>query len=181
MKLTAKICIFALLTALLLTLFSVSVLATDTVVNDVVESEKVEQEVTESGKLDMNMIPESFAERAQLALQGTVTGMLMIFAVLSLLWGIVSLSKLFLYDIPNRRKNKAKSEENDTVSSPVVEAATVAPVAPVAQETDDGELAAVITAAIAAMIESGDNKNEFANGFRVVSFKRSAKNAWNRK
>ena len=59
------------MTAFLLTLFSVSVLATDIVVSDVVESEKVEQEVTESGKLDMDMIPESFAERAQLALQGT--------------------------------------------------------------------------------------------------------------
>ena len=40
---------------------------------------------------------------------------------------------------------------------------------------------AAITAAIAAMIESGDYGNEFAGGFRVVSFKRSTKGAWNRK
>jgi hypothetical protein len=42
-------------------------------------------------------------------------------------------------------------------------------------------IVAVITAAIAAMIESGDYGNEFAGGFRVVSFKRSTKGAWNRK
>ena len=46
---------------------------------------------------------------------------------------------------------------------------------------DDGELVAVITAAVAAMIESSEYKNEFAGGFRVVSFKRSEKTAWNRK
>ena len=46
---------------------------------------------------------------------------------------------------------------------------------------DDGELIAVITAAIAATIESSEYKNEFVGGFRVVSFKRSEKTAWNRK
>ena len=45
---------------------------------------------------------------------------------------------------------------------------------------DDGQLIAVITAAVAAMIES-EYKDEFSGGFRVVSFKRSAKGAWNRK
>ena len=49
------------------------------------------------------------------------------------------------------------------------------------QTQDDGELIAVITAAIAAMIESGDYKNEFVGGFRVVSFKRNTGGAWNRK
>ena len=46
---------------------------------------------------------------------------------------------------------------------------------------DDGELIAVITAAIAAMIESGEYKDQFVGGFRVVSFKRSSSGAWNRK
>ena len=31
------------------------------------------------------------------------------------------------------------------------------------------------------MIESGDYKNEFVGGFRVVSFKRSTNGAWNKK
>ena len=52
---------------------------------------------------------------------------------------------------------------------------------PVAEVQDDGELIAVITAAIAAMIESGDYKNEFVGGFRVVSFKRTTSGAWNKK
>ena len=78
-----------------------------------------------------------------------------------------------------------KARESANPNS-VVSAEPVAPVvnntpAPAAQASDDGELAAVITAAIAAMIESGDYKNEFVGGFRVVSFKRSTQSAWNRK
>ena len=46
---------------------------------------------------------------------------------------------------------------------------------------DDGEIAAVITAAIAAMLDSEEYKNEFVGGFRVVSFKRSTDGAWNKK
>ena len=135
------------------------------------------------GKLDMDMKPVDFNERAEIALQGTVTGMLMVFAVLGLLFGIVSLSKVFLYDIPNREKNKGKKENKNAPAAapaPVVESAPVA--APVVEESaDDGEIAAVITAAIAAMLDSEEYKNEFVGGFRVVSFKRSANSAWNKK
>ena len=132
-------------------------------------------------KLDQNMsgADMTFAERVEYALQGTATGMLMVFAVLALLWGIVSLSKVVFYDVPN--KKKAEQNKADKSAEAVSEAVTpVTPVqSPAAQ--DDGELVAVITAAVAAMIESGDYGNEFAGGFRVVSFKRSTKGAWNRK
>ena len=128
------------------------------------------------------MKPESFGDRAEIALQGTVTGMLMVFSVLGLLAVIMTLSKIIFYDIPNKKKEKKKAPAAPAVSQPVAAPTPVAPVAPVANEvTDDGELAAVITAAIAAMIESGDYKNEFVGGFRVVSFKKSANGAWNRK
>ena len=127
----------------------------------------------------------AFGERFEYALQGTVTGMLMVFSVLGLLFGIVSLSKVFLYDIPNREKNKSK-KFNKVAPVVVTEKApapiTVSDLAPVAEErVDDGELAAVITAAIAAMLDSEEYKNEFVGGFKVVSFKRSAKSAWNKK
>ena len=46
----------------------------------------------------------TLGERFEYALQGTVTGLLMVFAVLALLWGIVSLSKVIFYDIPRKRK-----------------------------------------------------------------------------
>ena len=57
-------------------------------------------------KLDQNMsgADMTFGERFEYAIQGTVTGMLMVFAVLGLLFGIVTLSRVFLYDIPNSKK-----------------------------------------------------------------------------
>ena len=177
MKFNKKIRIFALACALFVLLFTVAALATDadtTVENDTtIETEQA------SNKLDMDMKPVRFNERLEIAIQGTVTGMLMVFAVLGLLFGIVSLSKVFLYDIPNRDKNKGKKENK---SAPVTAPAPVAEPAPVVEESaDDGELAAVITAAIAAMLDSEEYKNEFVGGFRVVSFKRSANSAWNKK
>ena len=110
-------------------------------------------------------------ERFEYALQGTVTGLLMVFAVLALLWGIVSLSKVIFYDIP--RKRKANEEKTADAVSEVLND-TAAPVQPSQPETDDAQLTAVITAAVAAMIESGEYKEEFAGGFRVVSFKRAS-------
>ena len=134
-----------------------------------------------SGKLDQNLsgADMSFGERLEYALQGTVTGLLMVFAVLGLLFGIISLSKVVFYDIPEKKKMKKQKVH----TAPAVVAPTPAPAAAVEESAvqDDGELIAVITAAVAAMIESGDYKDEFAGGFRVVSFKRSEKSAWNRK
>ena len=185
MRLNKKICIFALLCALLITVLSVSVFATD--VDAPIESENAESVADEggdlkvNGKLPMNLKVDDFGKRLEIVLEGFVTGMLAIFAILALLWGIMSLSKVFLHDIPNAKRNK-KSKKTIPAPAPVPAAAaeTVEPT-PVDESVDDGELAAVITAAVAAMIESGDYKNEFANGFRVVQFKRSAKNAWNKK
>ena len=91
MKTSKKIRIIALLTVLIVTVSALGASATE--------------------KLDQNMsgVNMTFGERFEYALQGTATGMLMIFAVLGLLWGIVSLSKLFLYDLPNKKaENKKK-------------------------------------------------------------------------
>ena len=164
MKTNKKICAFLLVSALLISLFTVSAFAAE--------------------KLDQNMSGADMTpgERLEYALQGTVTGMVMVFAVLGLLWGIVALSKVVFYDIPKKKANAEKKSASDAVQAPV-QAPAQAPVAPVAQPEaqDDAELAAVITAAIAAMIESGDYQNEFVGGFRVVSFKRSSARAWNKK
>lgn len=170
MKLSKKIRIISLLTVIVVILCSVSVSAAE--------------------KLDQNMsgADMTFPERLQYALQGSATGIIMIFAVLGLLWGIVSLSKFFLYDLPNRQRQGKKSERKTVTSAPAAQTPvqTTAPTVqtPAVQTpavTDDGQLAAVITAAIAAMIESGDYKGEFSGGFRVVSFKRSTTRAWNKK
>ena len=165
MKTGKKIRIFAIMLALLCVLSTVSVFAAVAPDKDL-----------DSGKL-------SFPERLEYALEGTVTGMVMVFAVLGLLYAIVSLSKAIFYDMPKKRA-ESESGKNDTapVQSSAPAAVSESTAQPATDATmSDGELAAVITAAIAAMIESGDYKNEFVGGFRVVSFKRSTQGAWNRK
>lgn len=176
MKILKKLCIFVILSLVLCSIFATVAFAT----------EASTEAVADAGvKLDKDMSGENmtFGERFEYAIQGTVTGMLMIFAVLGLLWGIVSLSKVFFYDIPNKKKEKEKKQPSAPVevNAPAEAPAPVVSTTPVAEVADDGELAAVITAAIAAMIESGDYKNEFVGGFRVVSFKRTTSGAWNRK
>ncbi len=188
MKNIRKIAIFALVISVLCSLFSLSVLAATP-----------DAEGVDSGKLDMNLKPESFSERLEYALQGTATGMLMVFGVLALLTLILYISKYFLYDLPNKespeeraakaerakaakeaeKARKAAEKEAQRAAEKAKAATSVKAAAAPAQ--DDAQLAAVITAAIAAMIESSDYKNEFVGGFRVVSFKRQDKRAWNRK
>ena len=109
------------------------------------------------------------AEAWTKALEVTILGMGMVFAVLAILWfALVIFKTVFAKD-----QNKSKKVE---VSTP----ASVAEPEPVA-EADDGELIAVISAAIAAYrAEEEGCVGEDVNGFRVVSFKRAAKGrAWN--
>ncbi len=181
MKNLRKICVFALVIVLLFSVMSVSVLAAEPASDGAADAQ--------DGKLDMGLKPDGFDDRLGYAVQGTVTGILMVFAVLTLLCLILYGSKLVFYDIPNKKREKAIAAKNAKVAPKSVPAeaetaaaeVSVTESAPTPAAQDDGELAAVITAAIAAMIESGDYKNEFVGGFRVVSFKRSEKTAWNRK
>ncbi len=189
MKNLRKICVFALVALVLISLLSISALATDassenaTVIDGATEVET--EGVADEGKLDMGLKPESFNDRLGYAVQGTVTGILMVFAVLTLLCLILYASKLFFYDIPNKKKEKEIAKKNARVAASIAvekeKSESEEPVSAPVEAQSDGELAAVITAAIAAMIESGEYKNEFVGGFRVVSFKRSTNSAWNRK
>ena len=105
--------------------------------------------------------------------QTVVLGMGMIFAVLGILWAILSLFKLvFVGKTPKEQKEKPQP-------APVaVEQRTAVSVAPA---QDDGALIAVITAAVAAyMADSGEQVP--AGGFRVVSFTRvKGGKPWNSK
>ncbi len=177
MKILKKIGIFALVVILLFSVMSVSVFAAGDSQNGSAEAQE--------GKLDMGLKPEGFDDRLGYAVQGTVTGILMVFAVLTLLCLILYASKLFFYDIPNRKKEKKIAKKNARVAASIAvekeKSESEQPVSAPVEAQDDGELVAVITAAVAAMIESSEYKNEFVGGFRVVSFKRSEKTAWNRK
>ena len=93
-----------------------------------------------------------------LASGGTVflTGILTVFAVLGVLWLALLAFKFFFHDLSLKVK---KTKKDKSVSAPVDNAPIV---------TDDNEIIAVITAAIAmAESECGGNTK-----FRVVSFKR---------
>ncbi len=88
--------------------------------------------------------------------QTTLIGMATVFTVLVIIWGALSIFKLFLYDIPN---NKKKIEE------PAVTESKVHPTDEVSK--DSSEIVAVIAAAIAAA-EADSNGAKF----KVVSFRR---------
>ena len=119
-------------------------------------------------------------ERLEYALQMTLLGMVAVFAVLSLIWLVLVVFKFFLYDLKNnnsKKSNATKSQSAQKVLPPVVSG----PI-PATQSSDDATVAAIV-AAISAYISSDPAlKDEYAGGFRVVSFKRvRAKASWNNK
>ena len=104
-------------------------------------------------------------------------GMIMVFSVLATLWGILSIMKFVMVGKSPKPK---KVEKPSAVAEVIAESAEVA-----AEETeaaDDGELVAVIAAAIAAYRAGEGISEEYAGGFRVVSFRRANNTrAWNAK
>ena len=118
-----------------------------------------------------------FDERLAYSLRMLIVGMLMVFAVLTLLWGVLVISRYFFYEIPKRRKeSKTEVAENklEHIAPATPEPAPVA----AAPAADDAALVAAITAAIAAALA----EDGYTGGFRVVSFRRAENSrAWNRK
>ncbi len=80
-----------------------------------------------------------------------------VFAVLALIWGALTLFKIFFHDLPAKRAAQKKAEEPE---APAVQETV--------EETSDDELIAVLAAAIAAAEADAGGKK-----FRVVSFKRN--------
>lgn len=111
-------------------------------------------------------------EKATTALQVFLLGLGTVFVVLIILYIVITLmGKIFYHD---DKKKATKEVAPEPAAEAVAEENTVPE-----QETDDGELVAVITAAIAAFSEAGGG--ESVPGFRVVSFKRaSTATPWNR-
>jgi sodium pump decarboxylase gamma subunit len=117
-------------------------------------------------------------EYAELLWLTPLVGIAMVFAVLTILWGVLVLFKL-IFARPKKEKAKSnkKTDEASKSESTVDATAVVAPVA----ATDDSELIAVLTAAIYAY-ESEQNPNEPIGNFRVVSYRRTnGGRSWNAK
>ena len=112
------------------------------------------------------------AETLNMLWQTPLLGMGMVFAVLAILWGILCIFKIVFA----RPEPKKKAEP---VSAPKAEAVVVPE--PVAEQTDDTELIAILTAAIVAY-ESSCGNEVAPSGFRVVSLRRTnGGKAWNSK
>ena len=97
-------------------------------------------------------------------------GMAVVFAVLILIWAILTLFKIIFYDIPNKKSAEAKPVASETTPEPPAPAPVPEPVVEAVSEPalDDAEIAAAIAAAIAVVLDKPQTS------FRVVSFRRTA-------
>ncbi len=118
-----------------------------------------------------NQAYEAFSSDAwATAILVAVQGMATIFLVLASMWGILGIFKLVF------AKKEKKVDEPVAVKQEPVEIKTEEPVA---TATDDAQLIAVITAAVAAY-RASEGESDQTGSFRVVSFKRaSANRSWN--
>ena len=116
----------------------------------------------------------TLAEKAADSLSMIVRGMGMVFVVLILLWGALSLFRVVFYDLPNKRKKAEKPEDNNA-QQPAVQTIEPEPEPVIEESADDTELVAVIAAAVSAYTDKP------LTSFRVVSFKRAGKGTeWNK-
>ena len=119
------------------------------------------------------------ADAWEYAGQMTLLGMVMVFSVLAILWGVLAIFKLIFAGKTPKAPKPPKAPK--APQAPKAEKTSKAKVPVLVQPAnDDAQLIAVITAAVAAyMAEEG---TEYAGGFRVVSFKRvRGGRTWNSK
>ena len=103
----------------------------------------------------------------------TLLGMMMIFAVLGALWGVLAIFKLVFA----QKTPKAKTSVPTSAPIKAEEPAEI-----VTPDKSNDELIAVITAAVAAYMAEENGGETSTSGFRVVSFRRvGGGGAWNSK
>jgi len=136
--------------------------------------------------VDMNSVLNngmSFPERLMEFGKMLLIGMACVFSVIFVIWLMLTVFKLFIYDIPNM-KNKKEAEAKavqapkaKTAPAPV-STASIPNIPPVSAD-DDTVTVAVITAAISAYLASNSEDGSVLP-FRVVSFKRKKSGTpWN--
>lgn len=114
------------------------------------------------------------AEAWEYAGQMTLLGMLMVFSVLAVLWGGLSIFKLIFAP---RKKKVQSAEEVKEVSANNAEQSEETFMA-----SNDAELVAILTAAVAAYMSEESGAEVPTDGFRVVSFRKtSGVRSWNKK
>lgn len=114
-------------------------------------------------EVNKNVPFESVSDALAYGLPTSLFGIAVVFGVLALIWGILSIMKIFLYNIPNAKANKNKKESDEKKSQP-----EIVDVAPVTATSGDNAVIAAIIAAITAFRGMTGEKGSF----RVVSFKK---------
>lgn len=94
----------------------------------------------------------TLAEKMSEGLIVLIIGMLVVFAVLILLWGLLEAMRVIFYDMPNRKKASETPQNPDNQKPDTAVSNIPAPVIP--QEEADDELIAVIAAAVAASMDT---------------------------
>ncbi len=107
----------------------------------------------------------SLGEKGALSLKMILMGMGTVFAVLFIIWAVLTVFRLVMDGIKKPKKEKAPVD----VAVPAREGDDA---------TDDGVLIAVITAAVAAYREKEAGSSGRTVPFRVVSFNRSGTGPW---
>ncbi len=106
---------------------------------------------------------ENVSDALAYGLPTSLFGIAVVFGILALIWGILSVMKVFLYNIPNAKANKKKEKIAEKKSEPELVDTT-----PVTATSGDNAIVAAIIAAITAFRGMTGEKGSF----RVVSFKK---------
>ncbi len=109
------------------------------------------------------------SDRIVMGLQTMLLGMGVIFTVLIILWAVLAVFKVVFYKPSASEKKSASKEKTAEAPAPVITEVHADAAAYSGYEPDDAELVAVITAAIASMLDAPQTS------FRVVSFRRTAR------
>ena len=108
----------------------------------------------------------TLGERLTLGLTNTLLGLLIIFLVLTILFGAVKLFAILLPKLTEKKKDsKSKAPQADKSAESIAKAPAAHPAA-----ADNGAVIAAITAAVSLLLEE---EGQEPTGFRVVSFRRS--------
>lgn len=134
-------------------------------------------------EVDMNSVLNNgmnFGERLADFGKILLIGMSCVFGVIFVIWLMLTVFRVIIYDIPNKRakKEEAKKAVNVT-ATPAPAVAPETPATPSVSDSDDTVTVAVITAAIYAYLEANSEDGSVLP-FRVVSFKRKKSGTpWN--
>ena len=115
---------------------------------------------------------ESVGEALEYSLPLSLFGFATVFAVLILIWGILSLFKVFFYTIPNAKKDGAKVEKVKVAPVPKNEVKAEQTPVTVVTESSAGNDNEIVAAIIAAIEAYRTQTGSAVGGFRVVSFKK---------